>query len=562
MSFAPEISSLANSSPVGVFKMLVQANREYMQEQINSISNKNESFFITFCKSLYAYEDCNGLLELCESFGYSLKNTVPFTSDHFLKNYANETMVPDYVLLLKKHPNDQVLAEATNKLGVQYIQELDSKGWPLLELAYDYRLHKTIKVLSDMGLDYENRLSKKNLLELAENNAETLDLYWQIKSQKNDDAVMSDEQFQHYKQYLQSEFKKVEHKKKDFRAEQICKDLENRKNMFTVAQKEELIGVVSMCINPGVLKAAIKVLGEKQNSDRVRDLLAPHIDKFGNNEYAYMVLEKNTYWDKHYDGISFIEKLSKLLSKMNLTPTEKSVWGDKTKNAIQATYYRKVNASLPRNLWTQNNEVTGENWFTSIIKSETGIYKFGDFMSIDPSNSDAFTSLTPMRKGQQRYTPDQIDTIQSVLKQTWFKQVDGAPLFEKILQQGVHNLTHIWLFSKENLEVDTYDRVYTVQQKEYMLNQLLEKRVYNKLDNLTDWGKKSTYKSESDFTEALYVNMTKDTEVNWNNIVLSENTLSHLKDSEFLFELKARQFRQQLANELPAATAKRNLNKI
>jgi hypothetical protein len=594
--FSKEISNLIKGDNLEVLKVLSQYNPERFKQDVHSVTEKGNSFFILFSSKNNELEYVKGLLELCESFGYDFrekkrphheddvyklidphhhKNSYNYGKSYPLNN-KNPEFTPEYITAFAYIRNDETFAFLTEKMGKEKMLQLEKDGWPVLEYAYRKNFTKTIRLLCDYGFNYEQTSSGVTILSLAENDPKLLDLYWEIKNKKenNNVTVMSDKQFFDFSNLFQKHIKEVT-SKKSYQADQAIRLIDERKDTLTKEQKEKLLIISLPAADDRVFKSLSKMLQYKQKGPELTNIVLNNIEMAHKHQLLYWLVEdekllfqhvKNTFTEKTLDnGEEFIfreplkdkhgiDKIIEKLSSLNIRPGYKHE-SDKQKKMVNDTFLGRFQELFKDENILLKEFDNGLTLFEKILFNRHSKENLLKFIDIKPKKSNeqeysifkTFDEETyeNIKLGNAVFSEEQKNEIKEILNKTWYKEHNGE---FNLNHPQMFNIFDNDFFLFNNTIIQTND-IYTNNQKMAMFKALVDN-----LGNRSDMAKPiSTWKEDlknyyasTRLVRSLYFALSDDPDTKWNSLVLSDSTMNALKNTEFLYELKARQLGEEL----------------
>lgn len=594
--FSKEITDLLQDDNFEVLKLLSQYNPERFKEDVHSVTEKGNSFFILFTSQNNKLEYVKKLLELCESFGYDFtEKKKPNHEDDIYKlidphhkkdsynygksyplNNKNPEFTPEYITAFAYIGKDETFAFLTEKMGKEKMLQLEKDGWPVLEYAYRKNFYKTIRLLCEYGFNYEQTPSGTTILSIAENEPKLLDLYWEIKNKKenNNVAIMNGQQFIDFSNLFEKNIKEVT-SKKSYYADRAIKLVEEKKDILTKEQKEKLLIISLPAVDDRVFKAISKMLGYKQKGPELTNIVLNNIEMAHKHQLLYWLVEdekllfqhvKDTFTEKTLDNgekIIFrerlkdkhgIDKIIEKLNTLNIRPGYKHE-SDKQKKMVNETFLGRFKELFKDEKILLKEFNNGLTLFEKILFNRHSKENLLKFIDIKPKKSNEqeysmFKTLDEetfeqIKTGNSFLSEEQKNEIKEILNKTWYKEHNGE-----------YNLNHPQMFNIFDSDFflfnDTIiqtDGIYTNNQKMAMFKALVDN-----LGNRSDMAKPiSTWKEDlknyyasTRLVRSLYFALSDDPETKWNSLNLSESTMNSLKNTEFLYELKARQLSEEL----------------
>lgn len=594
--FSKEITDLLKGDNFEVLNLLSQYNPERFKKDVNALSEKGNSFFIFFMSQNGNLEYVQKLLDLCISFGYDFCNKKkPYHEDDIYKmhspkntkdsfdykygrnyplNNKNPQFTPEYITAFSYANNDNILAFLTEQMGKERMLQLENDGWPILEYAYRKHMYKTIEILCDYGFDYKNTPSGTSIISLAENEPKLLDLYWKIKNQKenNSSEFMSEQQFNDFFGLFESNIIEVL-SKKAYRAEQIIKLVDEKKDILTKEQKEKLLIRSIPAPDDRIFKAIAKLLKYKQKGPELTNIVLDNLELISSHHLLYWVVEDSNLFFKNIEK-SFVKKESD--STKIIIKNETDTYGiDKIINKLSSLRIRigykhesdrqkeMVNNTFLgrfKELFKDQNILfrkfdSGLNLFEKILFNEDSKENLLKFLDVKPkpsneSNYSLFKTLdentfNQIKNGTACFSEEQKIEIREILDKTWNKKVNGESNLKRAMSINVFD-NDFFLFESTIMKEEG---LYTNTQKMEIFKFLVEHYSHWKFftDPVEKWKNldRNDYNSTK-MLKSLYFTLADDPQTKWNNLNLSEDTIKSLKNSEFLYELKARQLGEEL----------------
>jgi hypothetical protein len=592
--FTEEIDGMLKDNHVQVLKLLSQLNPEQFKQNVQSLSTEGLSLFNSFYPKNYGQKYVLDLLELCQQYGYSLMDSKKEYDNNFnIKNKNNPKLIPEVIVALSNSRHDDSINVIVEKIGKENILKLEQEGWPILECCYRKGFVKTIQVLSDFGCNTEVSPSGNKLLQIAENNQKTVDLYWAIKNKKESlqTNFMTDEQFGHFHKVFVDKCKHI-HNKKDGHTESILNWVIQKKEVLNKEQKEKLLIESMGAVDLRLFKGILKLLNIKQNSKELKDLIFPELERIKHHELLYPFLEDKEYLfklvkkgfttetvnDKYIVYVSpeknqyGINLINDVLCSLDINPFEKYNARGNKGLVSQAVSTRLKNLFEDEHLLLEMLD-NGQTLFENIINQKEYRNKLFGLINIVPKSEEEkslFKKITPQQvidftKNNFDFNEEQKQEIREVLDKTFLKLTEeNKPL---ILSNGEKLFnSSFWLLDYRLFKDDS---IFTLSEKEKVLELLVgqnanswSKTLFNSVNS---WDKsfntagKSSENNSILVMKAIYLDLRNNKNTNWNNITIGEHDKEYLKDSEFLFELNALQFSQQLNGTLKE---KDNIKKV
>jgi hypothetical protein len=606
--FSTEINGLLKDDNFEVLKLLSQYNPEQFRKDVNEVSEEGNSFFVSLVNKNNQLSYVKKLLELCELFDYDFSNrqraykeediyklmrsdynsiyNSSYNGSNVPMNKNNPQVIPEYMIAFAYVRQDETFAFLTEKMGKEKMLQLEKDGWPILEHAYRKGFTKTISLLCEYGFDYDKTPSGVNILSIT-TNQKLIDLYWDIKNtkEKKDTGVMNDEQFQHFFKTISEDIGKV-YSKKDFRSESIIKLLEEKKNVLSKEQKETLLVKSLSCLDLSIYKHIIKSLGYKQNGKEVKDILLPNLDKTTHHELLYFIIEDKNYLfkevkkdapitelkDEPLNEVYGLDVFSQRLSMLGIDPSDK-VSGRRKQGMINRAFFDRCYSCFCKDETIFFEKFSnGLTLFekmalvTSSVNSGGEIYSnnFLPFLNIKPRvstekeisllNTIDEIGFNDIQNGIKKFTTEQKEQIRDFLEKTWLsRDKDGKMLIERASVSVVAD-NNLWILCPT---VVNEEGIYTNGERMEMFQSLVEKKSKSTWDrkmfqDLSLWKEnQSNDGSDRKLLKNLYRLLKDDPETKWTDLKLSEQCLKDLENTEFLFELRARQLNEELRVKLP-----------
>lgn len=599
--FSTEVNALLSGNNLEVLKLLAKYEPEQFKSNLSQYSQEGNSFFVSFFKKNDQIEYVKGMLELCESFGYSFadgqRNYMDEDNNRFYKsgyyssngsnvpkNNKNPQQTPEYVLALAYARTDETFAFLTEKVGKQKVLQMEKEGWPIIEYAYKKNFSKTIELLYDYGLDYENTPSGVSILSIIDKNQPMVDLYWKMKDKREqkEDEKMSEGQFLHFFKTIDDNIKRIS-SKQDYTTQNTIELIQQKKDILSKEQKEKLLIKSLECIDLVIYKSLVKMLGYRQNSNEVKDLVLPHLGEIKNHNMLYFVVEEKEYLFKKVDkflikkndnktnelsdsvnNLYGIDILATKLEKLGINPNEKHQH-NRNKSFVNRAFLDRFTKIFDEEKIFFEKFDNGLTLFEKIATLKTNI-KSNDLLSFlnikprasnekDKSLLDTLDESTfrEIKDGNKEFSEEQKTQIRDFLEKTWFsKDESGLTLISKMSFSSVSS-HDFWIFNEKLLkEKDLFKN----EEKLKMLELLVEDKAKNSWQNkifkdVSSWSQpeRNDY-ADIKLLKNLYLILKDDNKTNWLDFKLSNNSLMELENSEFLFELKARQLSHKLNNEL------------
>jgi hypothetical protein len=590
--FSKEITDLLKDDNFEVLKLLSQYNPERFKNDVHALSENGNSFFINLMAHNRQLNYVKKLLELCESFGYNFVDAKrPYHEDDVYKiqdprytkdtynygknfplNLKNPEFTPEYITAFSYIRNDETFAFLTEKMGKERMLQLEKDGWPILEYAYRKEFYKTIHLLCDYGFDYDNTPSGISIISIAENDSKLLDLYWKIKNQKDNNKlqVMGEQQFLDFYGFYEKNIKEVV-SKKNYRAEQIIKLLDEKKDILTKEQKEKLLIRSLPAVDDRIFKALAKMLNYKQRGPELTNLVLNNLELAHKHQLLYWVVEddnllfnhiKKNYVEKKLDDeqvvityeplkdIYGIDKIIEKCSSLNIRPGY-AYESDKQKKMVNDTFLGRFQKLFENQNTLFKKFDNGLSLFDKIILnrlSKENLLQFVDIKPMKSSNAknSVFKTLDEetfslIKEGKLEFSQEQKYEIKEILNKTWYKN-------NNLYQINLLNILDNQFFLFDERIMREKD-IYTNEHKLAMFNTLVENYWHKEFLSkpIESWKEKIRNTSGSaEVLRDLYFILSDDLETKWSNLVLSDEAVKNLKDSEFLYELRARQLSEEL----------------
>lgn len=564
----------------GLFKIIAQHEPELMKEQVNSYAQHNESFFTHYISDLqsYAYshesentkrerllklaaknEQGKEFLSFCESYGYKLTNDTYLNNSetykyNFIKNHDKETM-PDYLVLLKYSVNDDFMHYVTEKLGKDYILELE-KEWKFLPILYREGYTKTIQKLTEYGC-----ITTPEMLEvIKDHKPDLVTFYWEIvelqnKNQINTDNKVNikDEAFKNDLKWLEEKINKVT-SSKDVRERPVVeKYINQRMPLLNSDQQHQMITKLLACKNSTYLSLGFKALhkNSKTYQDNENNPLWAHLGTVQNYNLFRSFLDKKLDWETYNEptGKYYVNEVFKSLTTQDANlPCNGIGTGSKTNVYRDEQIANFLDDNLPKDFWLRTVPNNNHTWYLEAIKRHI---KHIEYISkrVFSLDNEGVKLLENIKKAKDSSDLDNLilsdtqkDSMREILNKTYFtRDNEGKTTLDYMTKQD-----HLY-YSKFN-------------EKSYLSNMLrfdilTADQQHSLLETYLNFGsfKKFQVQSVNEATKILYDYMVENTNIDWKKIKIDSNEDREKELAQFptYFEIKARIFMESLNSKVP-----------
>lgn len=565
------IYNMLNGDNFLILKNISEILPNEFKKIVNNIHN-NESFFVSNLKNNNELSFTINLLQLCESFGYCLNLELAENNqnnqNNKILNKNKPKFIPEYISILNIINNDDSFLEITKKLGQEYILNLEKNGWPILETAYKKNLIKSIYLLSDFGCNNETSPNGNSILQISEQSQKLINVYWDIKNKKHNNLIVENLEFEHFLKTINKLTSSI-YQKKDFHTEQVLNLVLEKKERLDYEQKKILLQKAITVLDPRLYKGILKLLNLKQNSKEFKDLIFPHLNTVIQHEFIFLFLEEKDYLFKNINkekNIYGIELINETINNLNLNPFDKYYSNNKSLINISLTK-RLLNLFKSQNILFEKFDNQQTLFEKIALLSNNRLSKLLDvFPKIQSEvNTSIFKTITFEQKEKFDNSDFDFNEIQKkeiriILEKTWLSHdSNNISLMNKIELNTIF-FQKTWLFNHKFF-LDKSNIIFKEQEKIEIFQKLINnitKIKNNAILHLFTSNFNNNKWSEIDINEnldikiikSIYLNLKQSKTTNWANINLDELTLKNLKDTEFLFELNALKFQQQLKNNL------------
>lgn len=572
------IQGLLNSNPIDLIKSYQKADPASFDKDILTLSDKGESFFVTLLRQGYTDEFYIELLDLITSRGYDFKKSVKFLPDEKIKlNKDKKEYLPEFMNILTFCRNDLLISKFAEKLGKEYFLDLEKDGWFVLESLYSRALPKSINVVSNFGLSYENPPSGNSLLRIAERIPELTDLYWSYLVKSDDEDVLNDKQFNHFRSIFEQKCSQI-HSKSDYQVSEVNSQLEVKLPKLNTDQKLELLeaSVLSKELSP--LRKICKSLGIKSTDEIVQIATLKRPNEIKNKELLNPIISNPNLFVKKInrvrlgkDGCESIEDygidlFQKCLQSFSFNPYDK--YGNGRQNLSNVAIRDKLSKTFDLNTIINTKSVDGKNIFNLLIdrfndqklkknslfgmlnvlfnrNSKLGLY-FNTITGLDVDNirNNKVDSLTEI----------QVEEVNNFLNKTW--RSNGG-VFHNMSQEVVSTMLVEKFFILDRIFLESQN-IFTKEEKVHIFSQVVNamcesswlSRVFENPEKFM----KDLPNSNESFHEITFKVLVQDLLVNPTKDILklnlSNETVEKIQDTKFYSILQSLMLKESLASDL------------
>jgi hypothetical protein len=574
--FSKEVDGMLKGNYLEIIKLLADFNPEKFKKDVNSISEIGNSFFSSLYIGGYSKENISEILDLCESFGYSLKSElIPYKKNNEMLNKNEPKLIPEYVAIMNATrstygtTDSEAFAYLTERMGKDYLLELEKNGWPILECAYRKKLIKTIGVLNDFGLSYEKNPNNVDLLQIAEGDQRAVDMYWRERNKRlnnKDEEFMTKEEFYHFIKIFKSSIQRID-KKKDYGTEKIIESILNKVDVLSKEQREQILVSSIACPDLSLYKSIIKMLKLKSDDEKIKKLIVTELDSVKNHEllYPFMAKEENFLMRSEKTGVYAFQKLIPVMMNLNIKFELKNIYRNNKEAMMSRASFGRVMGLIEKPGFIFKNIEEDKNLFEKIAETNFGLMHYIEVLNISPkTHKNYFNNLTltdwdSYKSSNTDLNSDQRKEIRYILDQTWLKKdSEGVSVVDKTFKKNNTkvNISFFWAFDVRFFQDSSEKCIFSTSEREKLISNLINEKgsFRDRFQDISSWtkvdGVKNEYDGEVKLIKALYNNLKEDPNTNWKNIVLSEDVERSLKNTEFMFELNARKLSQSLGSSL------------
>jgi hypothetical protein len=573
--FNTPIANLVNHKPLEVLKLLAQYNPEMFKEQVHSRSKEGESFFITFLKQCKNTQESIELLKLCENFGYDIRTSLGPIDNSLGHNQRwfkleDSENKPDFLCALENHSEDDFVLYLTEKLGQEYVKQLENDGWAILPFAYYRKLYQTIQTLTDYGLDYDKKYKLvDSLVDLASRDANLLNLYWTIQKQLNKGnnlEQLNKDAFENDLKWTSQKVRSIDGTKQPFKVTEIIKYLEKRLPDYNKEQQEKMMLRLVASSDLSVLTQGLKLIGKNLKTYKPDYYpLWLGMSTIKNQKLLYHFVEQypdmNTYHEK--TDTWFVKEFLKCVSNLGVDlEAVKSLYrATNNKDMRDQKIIEIVNQKLTTDFILSTVPNKEHSWFLELCTQKEILYKIRKYLNIKPN--DAVFIENPELNINKHYTPkNQINMMEAMqlngklenlteqqyklmreaLERTWLnKDEKGRLAIDYVAEKhsGIIRDLDLWFLSTHYIGENKIAKLVSCSEKEALLSAFIN-------------GSMDFTKGLSpSLAQRLYDDMQPDTDICWNNVILNDAGEDYVKDKEIGFELKAIKMVERLQGKLP-----------
>lgn len=530
-----EIQGVLKNNPIPMLRKIGLLDPEAMRQQVCHRSRKENSFYISMIKAYESPEIRSEILQFCLDYGYDPKEEITIlesTNQYNFVKLTKDSVGNDY-LLAWGILGDINLEELSRYCGKIFIQETEKKGNFLLESAYLRFFSQTIKVLDEFDINDENHSGKNDILALAEKSKQTLDIYWELKKNKNPNL----DSYGSVKNYLSSLIQNNNSKNgygSKYQTNNIKEYLSSELLKQTPENQEELISMTVMCAGVQPFNHALKL--KKTNIKEYKPKKFPiwlNLGDATSQDFLYSFIKEKTpvdSYDKETD-IYYLEAMSEYLSSIyyvdggrNSSSGAERAKKEKILNELQSI---KTYSFL---LQENPNSKNKEPWFNTLCKEQNFVKVFyKTWLNV---------SLEKLKK------EDNILTLKEMLDRTWFyKDETGNYSFEHAIKNNSSILNEDLAFFANYFEKDEYNTLISFDAKLKLFKTFVN-HVWS-IENFTEFSK-------------VFESIATNTEMIWKNFSLEEDLENKLKRNapEILIKIKHYKLEESLLENDKVKTAK------
>lgn len=564
-----EMLQLSEGSYFEIFKMLAKYDNGMIKEQVNAQTKEGISFFNKFIASGIKKIDQVEFFNFCENFGYNLGEE--YSQNIYMKIYQKKekAKIPEYIAILNNHMcTDDLAVFLTEKIGQKNLQELD-KDWALLNYSFSKNWPKTIRLYDSYDIkEYSIKGNKKTILEIIGSDANLLNIYWNLNKEKNNESL--NEEFENDLNHIFKQANNITTINDSVAVQRIVEYLKIRFPSWNQLQKEQVILKLLPSKTVSLLTEGLKLLGS--NFPKYKSEEYPLWSGVGTLQSHHLLVKflgakipLDSYSKK--SNTYFIEEIIKAIQKIEIKiviPDKSSMFTFDNQDEINKKV-TDILKKIPKGFWLTNVPNKEETWFNYLLKKNPlpSLFKlmnvppndaiFDTSEKLDIINQDnEFIVKSPIYQSQNHNKKilwdykefplenEQIKVIREILERTWLNknEINRYGFEQNIL--ALKMVQENTLFSNYYLKKEIETPFLYAEEKERLMQILIS------TDTIPIPNKNNCFISE------LYNNMKEDNTIVWKNIKISETISNTLKNTEMLFEIKARQMVETLQQTLPA----------
>lgn len=564
----------------GMFKIISKHEPELIRNQVNSYAKHNESFFTHYLNDLHEYsytyesernkaerklklasknQEAKDFLSFCESYGYQLTNDTYLNNSEtysykFIRNEDKET-IPDYLVLLKNAVNDDFMLYVTEKLGKDYLLELN-KEWDFLPVFYRNNCTNTIKKLTEYGC-----YSNTDILKIVkEERPDLVTFYWEMvelsnKNNKNspNNLDIINEAFKNDLEWVEDKISKVLSGKDVRSRPEVERYLNQRMPSLNSDQQHQLITKLLASKNSTYLSLGFKAVNKnsKTYKDNENNPLWTHLGTVQNFTLFQTFLEKKLDWETFNEptGKYFINEVFKSITTQKIElPCNGIGTGNKNNAYIAGKIANYLDDNLPKDFWLKTVPNNTHTWYAESMRKNSEHIEYIS-KRVFSLNHEGVKILEHINKAKADdnlndlvISNKEMQSVREILDKTYFsRDVQG-------------NTTLDYLTKKEQIYYSKFN------EKRYLnnmltLNILTPEHQKSLLETYLNFGtfKQPQGQYVNEVTKILYDYMLENTDIDWKTVKIdtSEKREKELANFSTYFEIKARIFMDCLNSKVP-----------